>query len=85
MKPTRRTANDWSRVPVYVSVLLLSMALSAGTAFSDVLDAYQKAEVRYCALGCIRAVERRDGNVTPWQRKRCEELCEHEVLVWMPS
>lgn len=91
MKPTRRTVSDRNRIPVYVAVLLLSTALSSGTAFSDVLDEYGRLDTyqssnqyQFCVQECIRTVERRSGRTaTREQRDRCRELCEDE-FAWVP-
>lgn len=91
MKPTRRIVSDWNGIPVCVAVLFLSTALSPGTAFSDVLDAYsgldayQRSDARrLCVKECIRTVEKRSGGAaTRRQRDRCRELCEEE-FAWMP-
>ena len=87
MKPARRTASDRSRIPAYVAVLLLGTASSSSTAFSDVLDAYNRLAgdpYAVCVRACISSVERRDGRVaTTRQRDRCRELC-RDSAHWMP-
>lgn len=90
MKSTYRTMSDRNRMPVYVAVLLLSTALSSGTAFSEVLDAnsrldaYQRFDAhQVCVKECIKAVRKQYGSVTTRQRNRCKDLCDDE-FAWMP-